>query len=158
MMSPNSRASLMRSATSRRFTVERCSMSASSFFRPSLVMGISRATSALPLPLDLGTNAARDGRRLTSQKPPDSPALGAHGVGQARNYSERLQALNRHGFAHFEGGEQASDLVERGGSLVGVSLLAVHSQAVEIPGVELPEVAGRAHLAPMLRRSVQHPT
>ena len=46
MMSPNSRASLMRSATSRRFTVVRCSISVWSFFSPSLVIGISRATSA----------------------------------------------------------------------------------------------------------------
>ena len=34
-MSPNSRASLMRSATSRRFSVERCSISALSFSSPS---------------------------------------------------------------------------------------------------------------------------
>ena len=44
MMSPNSRASLIRAATSRRLTVERCSISVLSFSSPSLVISDSRAT------------------------------------------------------------------------------------------------------------------
>ena len=52
-MSPNSRASLIRAATSRRLVVERCSISVFSFSSPSWVISASRAT-VLPLPRLLG--------------------------------------------------------------------------------------------------------
>src|SRR3712207_2973018 len=55
-MSPNSRASLIRSATSRRLTVERCSISAFRFWRPSGVRMTSRCIGA-------GQRSSAPGRR-----------------------------------------------------------------------------------------------
>src|SRR5919106_6604566 len=156
-MSPNSRASLMRSATSRRLTVERCSMSVWSLSSPSLVIGISRATCGPTSSSCLGTNAARQGRRLTSRKPPDTHAIRAHGVGQARNYSGALRPLNGGKIERFQLVEQLAHLVQRGRPLVGVRVPSVYPEALEIPRIELPQVPRRPLGAPVLCPALEDP-
>src|SRR5436305_12270516 len=124
-MSPNSRASLMRSATSRRFVVERWSISCLSFSSPSGV----RMTSFCMRVLPGGGNK--------------KPARGGSGGGRGYHRHQRLN--------------QGSLIGERGRRLEGVLGGAPGAEPLDVPGVELLQVARRALVAEVLGGAVEHP-
>ncbi len=143
-MSPNSRASLMRSATSRRLIVERCSISSLSFSSPS---GVSRTSFCMLVVLGRVRRKEKPAQMRTSRC--------AQWCGAARHGSTGSSASS--GDRGPQPGDQRALLRERLGALERVLDGRRPAEALDVPRVELAQVARRALRSEVLLRAVDDP-
>src|SRR4051794_18827822 len=138
-MSPNSRASLMRSATSRRRVVCSCWSSSLSRSRPSGVRMTSRAMAFF-------------GRRR--QKTPLSAGTrGGRWAMRAGQYSARLSGLRQ----RCDGVQEGPRFLHRRGLLEGLTDRLVRAEALDVPGVELAQIAPGTRAAEVLDGALHDP-
>src|SRR5215211_3077214 len=135
-MSPNSRASLIRSATSRRRVTDRCSISCLSFSRPS---GVRMTSFCMRRPWKGSGPGQNDG---PLQGGPNRRRM----VAALSRGHDWLQACDHRALL----GDRAGLLERR---LDGLSL----AEALDVPGVKLAQVARGALRAEVLHRPVEHP-
>src|SRR5262245_3307294 len=132
-MSPNSRASLMRSATSRRLSVERYSISFLRFSRPS---GVRMTSFCMSSSLGVGSGERKRPHRADEGMRSDAGAA-------------------EHGSTEI--GDDRSLLGKRLGALQRVLHRAPGAQPFDVPGVELAQVARGPFGAEMLLGAIDDP-